>query len=472
MRRAIAIPLALLFAATCAADVSRAETPPEEAVPAPPAPSPPQDPSPPPAPTAAQPPSTATGPRGPLDPVGLVPYNLVGGSSSDSVSNPSAFNPSIAVIFDGVFYRDDVDGAGAEILAAADGFPLSGVEPEATAEGFSLRETELSFSGTVDPYFDLWAILAISGDGIEVEEAYAQTRKFIPGFQLKVGQFYSGIGYQNSQHPHQWDFVDTALPYQLIFGGALNEAGVQLNWLPPLPFYTRIGIEAAQGVNPGVSSYYGESDDTPWFENHAGPRLFDLFVKVAPDVGYSNALQIGGFYGTGRTHQELQDQDGDGEVDHAYEGSTDFWGIDVVYKYDSPKEFGQGDLTLQGEYIARNRDLDLVAVDGESVPPVPFTFDQDAYYVQAVYGFAKRWTAGVRYDQAGSSNQVRGGGVTENFGSTSRWSGDMTFNPTEFSRCRAQYERIDVTVDGTPTKVDAYTIQLQFSLGAHGAHKF
>ena len=78
--------------------------------------------------------------------------------------------------------------------------------------GFSLREAEITFSGSVDPYFDLWTILAIGDGEIEIEEGYVQTRKFVPGLQVKAGKFFSGFGYVNRQHPHQWDFVEQALP--------------------------------------------------------------------------------------------------------------------------------------------------------------------------------------------------------------------------------------------------------------------
>ena len=467
MPKTIATPLALLIAAACAAGASLAQTEPAEPPPVPATPATP--------PAAVSPPSTATGPRGPLDPVGLVPYNVLGDDTKTETAK-SSFNPMISVIFDGLFYRDSVDGAGSDLLSEADGFHRHGTEDGhshgTTEEGFSLREVELTFSGSVDPYFDLWAIFAISEEGLEVEEVYAQTGKFIPGFQLKAGQFYSGIGYENSQHPHQWSFVNQSLPYELIFDGALNEVGLQLNWLPALPFYLRLGVEAVQGENPGVASYYGGGDENPWFEDAAGPRLFNAFVKVAPNLGYSSALQVGGFYGTGRTHQELHDEDDDGVIDEAFQGTTDFWGLDVVYRYDSPREYGQGDLTLQGEYIARGRDLDLVAEAGEAIDPVPYTFDQDAYYVQGVYGFAPRWTFGARYDRAGSTNEQSGGDESESFGSTSRWSGAVTFDPTEFSRVRVQYDRSQVAVDGGPQDVNAWYVQLQLSLGAHGAHKF
>lgn len=421
------------------------------------------------------PPVTATGPQDPLEPVGLVPYNVLG-DTSNTVWSGSSFNPMISVIFDGVFYRDSVDGMGAEFLAEADGFHLHGGHEGhshgTTEEGFSIRETELTFSGSVDPYFDLWAIFAVSLDEIETEEVYVQTRKLLPGLQLKAGKFYSGIGYINQQHPHQWDFVDQALPYELIFGGALNEIGVQLNWLPKLPFYARLGVEALQGENPGVASYLGPDDDHPWFEEAAGPRLYTGFVKVAPNVGYSHGLQFGGFYGTGRTHQELHDEDEDGLIDEAFEGSTDFWGIDAVYRYDSPKEYGHGDLTVQGEYVSRRRNLDLVAEAGQEVDAVPVRADQDALYLQGVYGIARRWTAGLRYDRAGLTNEIDGGDESSDFDATSRWSGNITYNPTEFSRIRVQYSRSDIALEGRMQEVDAYYLQLQISLGAHGAHRF
>ena len=101
----------------------------------------------------------------------------------------------------------------------------------------------------MDPYFDVWAILAVGDGEIEAEEVYVQTRKFLPGLQLRVGKFYSGVGYINRQHPHQWDFVDQALPYELLLGGSINEVGVQVTWLPYLPFYTLLGFEALQGEN-------------------------------------------------------------------------------------------------------------------------------------------------------------------------------------------------------------------------------
>ncbi|RPJ69603.1 MAG: flagellar protein FliT, partial [Acidobacteria bacterium] len=282
------------------------------------------------------------GTQTPADPTGLQPADPFGQGGQVTAGN--AFNPSISVIPDGVYYNDDRGGGATDIIGGAAGFDTHAAETGghghgSVERGFNLRELEVSFSGSVDPYFDAWAVLAVSGAEIEAEEAFVQTRQFIPGLQVKFGKFFSGIGYMNRQHPHQWDFVDQALPYELLFGGALNEVGVQVNWLPSLPIYTLMGFEALQGENEGVAQHLGP-DTAASFADRAGPRLFTGFVKVSPDVGYSGALQFGASLGHSRLHQEQHDGDAEPE---ALEGTTTFFGLDAVYRYDSGKQWGAGD---------------------------------------------------------------------------------------------------------------------------------
>jgi hypothetical protein len=420
-------------------------------------------------------PPAATGPRGPADPAGMGTYNVLG--DSGQITSGTAFNPQISVIPDGVYYNDNRGGAAGEITSEPDGFHAHGggeghSHGGGVERGFSLREAEITFSGAVDPYFDVWAIFAVANETIEVEEGYVLTRKFIPGMQLKFGKFYSGIGYINKQHPHQWDFVDQALPYDAIFGGALNETGVQLTWLPNLPFYTQLGVEALQGANERLASQIGESDETPWFSSKAGPRLLTGFLKVSPNVGYSNALQVGASYGYSSQHQELHDEVEDGVVDEAFQGHTQFIGADAVWKYDSPRQYGKGDLTVQAEYLYRIKNLDLVAEGGEPVAGGSVRFRQDGLYVQAVYGLFSRWTAGLRFDTIGLTNRIEGDEESASLDASRRYTADLTFNPTEFSRLRAQFAHGEFQVGGVKETFDQFYLQFQMSLGAHGAHKF
>lgn len=167
------------------------------------------------------------GTQSPADPAGLQPADVFGQGGQVTAGN--AFNPSIPVIPDGVYYNDNRSGAAAGIASGAAGFDTHGAgnagHGQSVERGFNLRELEVSFSGSVDPYFDAWAVLAVGGGEIEAEEAFVQTRKFIPGLQVKFGKFFSGVGYLNRQHPHQWDFVDQALPYELLFGAPSTRSG-------------------------------------------------------------------------------------------------------------------------------------------------------------------------------------------------------------------------------------------------------
>ena len=395
----------------------------------------------------------ATGPLQPSDPQGLSPLDLT--SQSGQVSSGQAFNPAISVIPDIAYYYDDAGGDAAD----------AGLE-----RGFNLREMEVAFSGAVDPYFDVWATLAVGTDSIEAEEVYVQTRKLLPGLQLRVGKFLSGVGYVNKQHPHQWDFADQALPYEALLGGNLAETGLQVTWLPALPFYAQLGFEALQGDNERISQQV--SDEHPdLFEAVPGPRLFTGFLKIAPDVGYSHAVQGGVSFGQSRSHQEAIVHE-DGLLDEGLDGTSWFMGTDWVWRYDSARPFGRGDLTVQGEYLYRRKNLERVVINSVVIADGSRrVFAQDGLYLQAVYGIAQRWTVGGRMDVIGLTNRVEGPGDTIEYNSSRRYSAALTFNPTEFSRVRVQYAAGDPrTIE--PARFNQVFVQFQMSLGVHGAHRF
>lgn len=418
---------------------------------------------------------------GPVEPTDLVPKSFPLFGSSGQVSSGTSFNPSISVIPDIVWSRDDVKGEAGEILEEADGFHGAHAEGEhghehgGLSQGFNLRETELAFSASVDAYFDVQALFAVSEEGIEAEEVYFQTRRLPWGLQLKGGKLLSGIGYANAHHPHQWDFVDQNLAYELLLGGhGLNEKGVQLTWVPKLPFYLKVGTELFQGENEKLASYVGPEEFPGLADEGAprvlsersGPRLFSGFVKLGPDLGYSSALQLGLSFVSSRRHQEVHGHDGDGDPEGVLDGTATLWGVDAVYKYDSPRPLGAGDLVLQAEYLARKRDLDVLGTPDTAV------FRQDGAYLQAVYGLMPRLQLGARWDVAGLTNERVRGGVKTGYDSSSRLTAALTFNPTEFSRLRAQYERAEIRVDGEKESWGRFFLQLQLSLGAHGAHTF
>ena len=333
----------------------------------------------------------------------------------------------------------------------------------AETRGFSLREVELAFSGAVDPYFDVWASFGIGDGAIETEEVYVQTRRLLPGMQFRFGQFFSGVGFLNRQHRHQWDFVDQALPYEKLFGQQLGEVGVQVTWLPALPIYTPFGVEALQGDNSLIANQLTE-EYADVLEETPGPRLFTGFLKVSPDLGYSNTLQAGLSMGRSRSHQEADD------AGNVYDGTAWFLGTDWIWRYDSARPYGQGDLTVQGEYIYRSKTLELVSLP-DLANLEDATSQQDGLYAQAVYGVGPRWTVAGRFDAAGLRNHVETLAGVADAGAATRYSTNVTFNPTEFSRLRVQYNYGRVP-DDSRTRFHQVYVQFQMSLGVHGSHAF
>lgn len=427
-----------------------------------------------------------------------------------ALTSGTAFNPQISVILDGNYYQDGIDGEGATLVgeafmpgrlvhvheeAAADQDPHAlehGHAHALTENGFNFREAEIAFLATVDPYFDAALYLAIDGDGtVDLEEGYFQTRMLPYGLKVKGGKFLSDFGYINRQHPHQWDFVDQNLPYLNLLGDhGLQDTGLQITWLPELPVYTLLGVEALQGNQEVFGTTLGEAEQVELNlgATDDGPRLWTAFAKLAPDLGPKHALQFGVSYAHATQHQEVVTHTHSDEGDeHAHEheedpevlvhatglaGDADLWGVDLVYKYDGDGAYGHRDFRLQTEYLRSIRDLDVHSSDHPELIGSPWKATTDGLYAQAVYGFAPKWSAGVRYDILGITNELDAP-VGEGFGSSDRWTFDVTWNLSEFSRLRAQYAYNDILVEPREReRFDAFYLQFLMSLGAHGAHPF
>jgi hypothetical protein len=401
-----------------------------------------------------------------------------------AVSSGNAFNPQISVILNGNFYHDDVDGEGTEIVASALQPSIAAHSHDEHAHGgvsngFNFSEAELAFSAAVDPYFDGSVYLAIDGEGnLDLEEAWFQTRSLPWGLKLRGGKFFSDFGYINNQHPHQWDFTDQNLAYLNLLGDhGLQDTGIQLTWLPDWPVYTLLGVEVLQGDQEQFGAFVedGEYRASAGLSDRAsGPRLWTAIVKLAPDLGYEHALQLGASYAHNRQHQELHAlglEVIDDPMEYGLEGDADLWGLDLVYKFDSDAPYGHHDFKLQTEYLRSIKNLNFSGRDSAQVGGSR-KITTDGLYVQGLYGLAPRWQAAVRYDVLGLTNKVSGA-EDMSFGSSDRWTAALTWVPTEFSTIRLQYEYSDILIEpGVRDAFNAFWLQILMSMGTHGAHRF
>lgn len=169
----------------------------------------------------------------------------VGAASASS--SASAFNPEISLVLQGQYNQ----------MKNVPNRTITGFWPTedgTNQRGFSVNETELMIAANIDPYWRGQAILAVQGDSVEVEEAWVRTLAIGEGIGLKAGRFKSGIGYLNDQHPHNWDFSNAPLMYNVLFGpdASYIEDGLQFKWLAPTPLFVEFGAEIGRGASyPG-----------------------------------------------------------------------------------------------------------------------------------------------------------------------------------------------------------------------------
>ena len=161
---------------------------------------------------AASPPPmiSAAGPPGAANPDSSAAANAAPPVVAATPTSPSAtaFNPAISLILAGRYANLSRDPDTYKLQ----GFVPTGGEVGPEARGFSLGESELGISASIDPTFSGRLTAAFAPDNsVGVEEAWFQGAGLFEGGNLRAGRFLSGIGYLNERHAHTWDFVDAPL---------------------------------------------------------------------------------------------------------------------------------------------------------------------------------------------------------------------------------------------------------------------
>jgi hypothetical protein len=317
-------------------------------------------------------------------------------------------------------------------------YSFSGDDPVLKGNpGFTLQEIEVALQAVVDPYFRADLFLTIPNlQGLEVEEAMVTTTGLPAGLQLKAGIFRSAFGRQNGQHLHIQDFTRRPLLNAAYLGtDGLRSPGLQVSWLIPTPFYLLLNLEAFKVLDPGPS--FGADRDTDF--TYTGELKF--FVPATESLSIYGGLSFASGKSLGFSPTTI--------------GATSVLeAADLYVKWKPPNVTGgYFSVAWTTEYILREiygrGPLELPTMDG-------------GFYTQLVVQVARRWTVGLRQDVLGlpySLGQPR----------VLRTAGDVTFTFSEFARLRAYAEAEHQFAQ--PTGWAAY-LQLEASIGAHGAHPF
>ena len=398
----------------------------------PPAAAPPEAP----APTAAPPPP----PVAPADTTSAT--DVASAQSNVRAPGSSLLNPALSLVLDSAFGYYGVHAGAFDAL----GLPVAGDDPTPAIEGFSVQEIELAAQAAIDPYIEGAIFLTIPNlEGLEVEEAYLVTTSLPANLQLKAGTFRSAVGRNNGQHLHVQNFTRRPLMGPLLFGiDGFRGPGAQASLLLPLPWFATLFAEAFS---------IGAPDDT------AQPTTFGGGVRLTPsnltytavleqfwELGESTSILLGANFATGHVFDCMQAVPC--SVALATGPRSYLYGGDLYFKW-KPANQAQtyGSLQWTTEWFARS-----IANGGPT---------EGAGYTEPVAQIARRFYLGARFDLTGLPS---GPSVPRRYG----YAGSLTFAPSEFSRVRLYGQEL---VGGGHSALVAF-LQVEYSMGAHGAHPY
>jgi hypothetical protein len=242
-----------------------------------------------------------------------------------------------------------------------------------------------------------------------------------------------------------------------------------MSWLAPLPFFTEASLGVFNGQGGSAFSFRNPGEpDVNGIDRVHGRATLDRNLRGPGDLLYVPRLA---------SSFDLTDQQtlvaglsaAFGPNDTGEETRTEIYGVDLYWKW-KPANAHAGFPFVSWQTEALYQRFEAGADIGTVAPaPLPAeTLEDWGLYSQVLWGFKQRWVAGLRGEYVDGDRGVYD--PQDVFrGQRTRVSPDLTFYPSEFSKIRLQYNYDHGALFGTEHSV---WMQVEFLLGAHGAHKF
>jgi hypothetical protein len=293
----------------------------------------------------------------------------------------------------------------------------------------SLRESEVSLQAIVDPYARADFFLSFGEEGVEVEEGFVTFTSLPWGLLAKVGRMRTSFGKINTLHLHVLPWPDEPLTTVNLLGGEEGWIGTGLSVGKLIPLgdvYSELTLQLFDGEAGDLFTSPGSRD-----------LSYNGHYRVFSDLSESTNLDFGLSYGSGPN----------GLTDTS---DTRLEGIDTTFRWKPLRTATYRSMNIRGEYIRSRKGGE---VDG--------TVNASGWFLSAEYQLAKRWFVGARYEWAENADDptLHDDGVAAL----------LTFWPSEFSQLRGELRRRNYSNGET---ADEILMQLQFAIGAHGAHPF
>jgi len=365
---------------------------------------------------------------------------VYGGASAAA----KALNPDISAIGD--------------FIADAGHYPTppGSVNRQVGVQSMTMHESELGFQAIIDPYARGDFFFSFGESGVELEEGYITFTALPAGFVARVGKMRAAFGKVNAMHNHVLPWADRPLVTENLVGGedGIDDAGFSIQRILPAP--KGIFLEATGQL------FRGDTGAQTFFLPNGGATVQTLFTAAAnksdvatvehlrgyKDITESTNLDLGLSYARG--HNEL----GSPFLTHLY-------GMDATLRWKPLRRSIYHSFVGRTEAIWSQRQQPPVLSPPLGTISAPGEQRSFGMYASGDYQLARRWFLGGRYDyaqRARNDKQLdRGAAAT------------LTYWPSEFSQIRGEY-RFTRYAEGI--NANELLMQVQFSLGAHGAHPF
>lgn len=292
-----------------------------------------------------------------------------------------------------------------------------------------MRESEISLQAIVDPYAKADFFVSISNDGVDLEEGFVTFTHLPVDLLVKVGKFKAQFGKVNTQHLHVLPWPDEPLPIVNLLGGeeGWSDSGVSVARILPLPgdTFSELTAQVFRGKTEGLFDAPGRN----------GVSYLAQY-RAYRDFGDDHNVELGTSWGRGSN----------GTTENA---KTTLENIHLVYRWKPLSGRPYRSFVLRSELFRSQREQP----GGKQT--------SRGFFVGGDYQLARRWFGGARYEFSDHADDEtkrdRGEAVT------------LTFWPSEFSQVRGELRRRRYA--GGITANEAL-LQLQFAIGAHGAHPF
>lgn len=209
------------------------------------------------------------------------------------------------------------------------------------------EELEIAANGYLNPYARADIALGIEGTGgeIDVEEAYVTILRGLPlNLQIKAGQYLVDLGKINTQHGHQWSWINRPLMGEQFLGEeGLKDIGINLNTMIP------IGSSALTlSGNLLQGDFFLPEDAEDIEHNMGGSARVSMFAPIRTN----SSMEVGVSWLTGQSDPGLKLQANLGAVDCKYK-----WRPDVYHS-----------LTVAGEAMFSDREFPIIdAISGDTL---------------------------------------------------------------------------------------------------------